>query len=219
MNSLIIGGTSGLGLELARKFSEEGEVIVTGRHDPEVDFAEYREFDLAQENLTESIDKLISDAPKIDRFVYAAGYYQEGRITDLSNEEIEAMMNVGARALVYFVKAILDKQDGFDELITITSTSQWTPRKLEPVYNYAKAAAGHFSNSIAEDGRVKKVLVAGPAGMDTPFWEGIERDDLDTMMKPEWVAEQIVELEKEDYKYRFARILRQPQRVEVVETR
>jgi short-subunit dehydrogenase len=213
---LVIGGTSGLGFEIAKQFRELGDrVVITGRQNPK----EYGELDLGPNGLVKRIEELVKGLPRLNSLVYAAGYYQEGRITDLSEEEIETMLNVGERGLIYSVRAILNKQDELDELITITSTSQWTPRQKEPAYNAAKAAAGHFSNGMAEDGRIKKVLVAGPAGMQTKFWDGVERDDLHTMMDPTWVAEQVIKLRNSDKKYRFARILREPQRVELVEER
>jgi short-subunit dehydrogenase len=219
MNTLIIGGTTGLGLKLAKRFKEGGDnVIVTGRKEIKEDI-EFKAFDLSSPELARRINDFVVELPDVDRLVYAAGYFQEGRITDLSDAEIEEMIDVGGRGLIYFVKSLLSKQDKLDELITITSTSQWTPRQKEPVYNFAKAGVAHFSNAIAEDGRVAKVLVAGPAGMRTEFWEGIDRDDLNEMLDPSWVADQIIDLASEDYKYRFARILRQPARVEIIETR
>jgi short-subunit dehydrogenase len=219
MNTLIIGGTTGLGLELAKKLNQSGDtVIVTGRKEIN-EGVEFKAFDLSSPKLATRIKDFVGELPNIDRLVYAAGYFQEGRITDLSDDEIEEMISVGGRGLIYFVKSLLAKQDALAELITITSTSHWTPRQKEPVYNFAKAGAGHFSNGIAEDGRVGKVLVAGPAGMKTPFWDGVERDDLDEMLDPAWVADQIIDLTKEEYRYRFAKILRQPARVEIAETR
>jgi len=219
MNTLIIGGTTGLGLELAKKYKDGGDtVIVTGRKDSN-SFIEYRPFNMSLPELAERIDDFIDKCPHVERLIYAAGYFQEGRITDLRDDEIEEMINVGGRGLIYFVKSVLTKQDELSELITITSTSQWTPRQKEPVYNFSKAGAAHFSNAIAEDGRVGKVLVVGPAGMRTEFWEGIDRDDLDEMLDPAWVADKIIQLSSDKYKYRFARILRQPARVEIVETR
>ena len=219
MTTLIIGGTTGLGLELAKQLTANGDsVIVTGRKEIKEDI-KFQKFDLSQVNLAGSIEGFVSELPVIERLMYAAGYFQEGRVTDLSESEIEEMISVGARGLIYFVRALLQKQGELQELITITSTSQWTPRQKEPIYNFAKAGAAHFSNAIAEDGRVVKVLVIGPAGMKTAFWEGIERDDLDEMLDPRWVAEQIIDLEKDDYSYRSVRILRQPARVEITETR
>lgn len=221
MNSLVVGGSSGLGLEIAKKLHVSGdEVCVTGRR---INFDEpgltYERFDLTQADLPKRIGELVMKLPEIDTFVYAAGYFQEGQITELSNEQIEEMLDVGGRGLIYFMKSILDKQNELDELITITSTSQWTPRQYEPVYNFAKAGAGHFSNAMAEDGRVDKVLVAGPAGMDTAFWDGVERDDKAEMLDPSWVAGEVIKLREDDYKYRFAKILREPPRVEIEETR
>lgn len=220
MTSLVIGGTSGLGLELAKDLQATGsEVYVTGRRELDEPSLHYEKFDLTAPDLPQRIGELVMRLPEINTLVYAAGYFQEGRVTDLSEQEIEQMIDVGGRGLVYFVKAVLDKQGSLDELITITSTSQWTPRKLEPIYNFAKAGAAHFSNAMAEDGRVSKVLVAGPAGMKTAFWEGIERNDLYKMLDPAWVADEIIKLRQDDYKYRFAKIMREPARVEIVETR
>jgi short-subunit dehydrogenase len=221
MNTLIVGGTSGLGLEIARNEAELGnEVIVTGRHDPKVGFAEYREFDLSKDNLPARIGEFVMNLPTVNSLVYAAGYYQEGRITDLSDEDVDAMINVGGRALIFFTKKLLDKQNELDELVTVTSTSQWTPRELEPVYNFVKAGAGHYSHGQALDERIGKTLVVGPSGMDTEFWNGVDKDT-SKMMKPEWVAKRVMELRQRDDKYIFAKILGAtgvlPQRVEVVE--
>ncbi len=75
-----------------------------------------------------------------------------------------------------------------------------------------------LSNSVSFDERVGKVLVAGPAGMNTRFWEKNPRD-MSNMLDPKWVAEQILDQYSGNFKYKFARILRGPARVEVVETR
>lgn len=220
MPALVVGGTSGLGLEIAKELHTAGnEVYVTGRRELNEPNLHYEPFDLTAPELPKRIGELVMRLPEINTLVYAAGYFQDGRVTDLAEEQIENMIDVGGRGLIYFMKAILEKQDELAELITVTSTSQWTPRQREPIYNFAKAGAAHFSNAMAEDGRVGKVLVAGPAGMRTAFWDGIERDDLDKMLDPEWVADEIVKLRNDDYKYRFAKIMRDPARVEVVETR
>lgn len=219
MNTLIVGGTSGLGLALAKEFVDKGDkVIVTGRHKPEVDFVEFKKVDLSA-NPAHAIGQLAKELPKIDKLVYSAGFYQFGRVTDLSNEQIEQMVNVSGTGLIYFMRELLARQGSLGELITITSSSQWTPRKNEPIYNFAKAGIGHFSNAMAEDGRVDKVLVVGPSGMRTKFWDGVKRDDLDKMLDKEWVAQQVVKAQDGDYKYKLIKILRQPARVEEAEKR
>ncbi len=221
MNSLIIGGTSGLGLEVARQMHEAGDnVTVTGRRELDESGITVEHFDLTEPELPRRIGELVTKLPDIDVVVYAAGYFQDGRVTDLSDEQIEEMMDVGGRGLIYLMRSVLDKQDHLPELVTITSTSQWTPREREPIYNFTKAGAAHLSHSMVRDGRVDKVLVAGPAGMRTNFWDGEDKSDaeLESMLDPTWVAEQIMELRSDGYSYRYAQILREPPRVEIVET-
>ena len=177
MTVLVVGGSSGLGLALAKELSDAGaEVIVTGRKDPKVKFARFHKFDLSAASLVVKIDKYVKTLPKINSLFYVAGFYQYGTVTDLSPKQIEDMLSVGGRGLIYFARALLAKQGGFDELVTITSTSQWMPRKFEPIYNFIKAGEGQFSNGLAEDGRIKKVLVVGPSGMRTEFWDGVDHD-------------------------------------------
>jgi short-subunit dehydrogenase len=220
MNVLIVGGSSGLGLALAKELvDQKNQVIVTGRNDPKVGFAKFHKFDLSDSNLPQKIEKYVATLPKIDALFYVAGFYQYGTVTDLSPKQIEEMLSVGGRGLIYFVRALLSKQGGFDELVTITSTSQWMPRKFEPIYNFIKAGEGQFSNGLAEDGRIKKVLVVGPSGMRTEFWDGVQHDEWDDFLDKQWVAQQIAKARKTKYQYKFIKILRQPARVEIADSR
>lgn len=221
MTRLIVGGTSGLGLEIAKLYVENQpseEVVVTGRRDLKTPGVKVETLDLSGGDLSKRIKEFVGGLPKVDTLVYAAGYFQEGTITDLSDDEIEEMISVGGRGLIYFVKHLLNKQGALDEVITITSTSHWTPRKLEPVYNYTKAGAGHFASGLSEDDRIGKSLVVGPAGMATNFWEGQGRD-MGEMLDPAWVAKEIIKLNQGEFVYKFSKILRQPSRVEIVEVR
>ncbi len=216
MQTLIVGGTSGLGLELGREFREAGDdVVVTGRRELDEPGIEVVNFDLTEPDLVRRIGELTLRLPHIDTVVYAAGYSQDGLITDLDAEEIDTMIDVGGRSLIFFIQALLDKQHHIDELITIGSTSQWTPRKREPVYNFVKAGAALFTEAIAQDDRVDATMLVGPSGMNTNFWEGSNRDDLEEMLDPVWVAQQIVELNDDDFSFKSVKILRNPDRVEV----
>lgn len=218
---LIIGGTSGLGLDLARSLVDTAHsVIVTGRRDIKEQGIHVRHFELGQtEKLYSQIEEFVNVLPHIDTLIYAAGFLQLGLVTDLSERDIEKMMNVGLISPIYFVQQVLKKQGKLTEFVAITSTSQWTPRLLEPVYTAVKAGLGAFSNSLSLDERVTKTLVAAPAGMDTNFWPEQDKRDPSIMLDSGWVAKAINELRQDSYKYRFARILREPARVEIVETR
>lgn len=113
---------------------------------------------------------------------------------------------------------VLNHQKYLPGLIAVTSTSQWTPRLREPVYTAVKAGLGMFANSVSLDPAIGKTLVAAPAGMKTPFWKGTDKDTSD-MLDPAWVADQILNLYNDDFKYKYARIMRGPSRVEIMEKR
>lgn len=222
MNCLIIGGSSGLGLSLAQKLSDTYEVYITGRNDPKVSGLAFHPLDLADANATlTAIDSLLQKLPHIDLLIYAAGFFQDGTVTKISIDQIDAMLSVGLTSAVYITRQLLESQGDLPEFIAITSTSQWTPRLKEPVYTAVKAGLGAYANSLSLDPRVGKTLVAGPAGMATNFWKGTDKTEHDTaqMLDPDWVADRIVELRQKEYDYQFARILRGPARVEVQETR
>jgi short-subunit dehydrogenase len=221
MNCLIIGGTSGLGLSLAQKLQDNYVVHITGRHKPDIPDLHFHALDLSAPDFRKHADALIAGLPHIDLLVYAAGFFQDGTLTDLDVQQIDEMLGVGLTAPLYITRAVLHNQNDLPEFIAITSTSQWTPRLREPVYTAVKAGLGAFANSLSLDPRVKKTLVAGPAGMATNFWHDTDptEHDISTMLDPDWVADKIQELRKDTYTYAFARILRQPARVEIQEVR
>lgn len=220
MRSLIVGGTSGLGLELARLLIKEGdEVIVTGRKNPSVAGLSFQKFDLdIGAELPKAVDTLVSALPKIDRFIYAAGFYQEGNLTELEIQSIQNMLDVGLNAAIWFCRELLQTSGEIKQFVAITSSSQYKPREKQIIYSATKAGLGHFANSLSLDPRVGKVLVAAPESMKTKFWQATEHNTK-PFNDPAWVAKQIVDALKVDYKYAFVKILRDPARTEVVETR
>lgn len=220
MNCLIIGGTSGLGLSLGRKLKDDYTVTVTGRHDPKETGIRYEHLDLSDsKDLSGRIEKAVETVGAVDLLIHAAGFYQEGTLTEIEPSAIHEMVTVGLEAIALVAREVLVRQESLGGYISITSTSQWNPRLLEPVYAAVKAGQGALANSIALDPRVKKTLVAGPSGIATPFWEGWDKDT-SKMLDPDWVADEIIKAYNTgDFSYKFAKILRNPDHVEVAETR
>lgn len=221
--ALVVGGTSGLGAHLGTLLSYNHDVVVTGRTNRFDAHTQFAPLDLNSLSLAEDIENLLASLPPIDVLVYAAGFFQEGTIDVLDEFEIERMIKLGLTAPALLLRCILRRQHELGGVIAITSTSQWTPRLNEPVYTGVKAGLGMLANSVSLDSRVGKVLVAAPSGMKTPFWDGYHKD-VSGMLDPEWVANQILRVWREthwneDYKYKFVRILRNPRRIESVETR
>lgn len=219
MNALVVGGTSGLGLELAKLLkANHDHVIITGRTNPKQSGLDFREVPLSLNAGSARLNWIVDDNPRFDMVVYNPGFYQEGHISDLTSDQILEMVNVGFLAAVLLMQRVMKKQDYLPCFVAVTSTSQFIPREFEPVYTAVKAALGMFANSLSLDPRIGKILVAAPAGMKTNFWAGTDKDT-SGMLDPAWVAEQIIKLLEEDFKYKYARILRGPARVEIVEVR
>lgn len=219
-NILIVGGTSGLGLELAERYAALGQsVFVTGRKDPARSELTFLPLSITANSgeTAENVRKLKENLPQINTLVYAAGFYQEGHIDDLKEEEILTMVNTGLVAPSLLVHHLKNNPGKPLKVMLVTSSSQYTPRELEPIYTATKAGLGMLGASLSIDPGIGKVLVVAPSGMKTPFWSGTK--DVSEYLDPGWAAEEIIRLSSGPFKYKFAKILRNPARTEVVETR
>ncbi len=145
-----------------------------------------------------------------------AGYYQEGTVDELTDNDIASMTNVGITAPAMLIRRLKTNPGAPLKVMLITSSSQYTPREREPLYAATKAGLGMLGACLGLDSELGKVLVIAPSGMKTPFWD--ETKDTTGYLEPKWVAEKIIELSSGPFKYKYAKILRGPERVEVVET-
>ena len=215
---LIVGGTSGLGLALATLLCEKGEeVFVTGKHNPENVALIYLPLVIGAEtkNMDEELDHILEKIGPVDLLVYAAGFSQIGTLDVLTDKEIDAMLNISLAVPAKLLQRILQRQKKLPGLIAITSTSQWIPRMEEPVYAATKAGLAMLVASVSLDPRIKKTLVVWPSGMNTKMQVGRKYKGI--LLDPSWVATQILEWYKTDFKYQLIRILRDPPRVETLE--
>lgn len=219
-NILVVGGSSGLGRALAGCYHAQGhKVTITGRKDPHDPRLAFHAFAITAQNdtLATQLDALLAATGPIDMLIYAAGYYQEGTLDQLSDAEILTMLNVGLTAPTLLIQRLKKTARQPCDIVLITSSSQYTPREKEPVYTAVKAGLGMLGASLALDRGIGKVLVAAPSGMATPFWDA--QKAVHDFLSPEWVAQEIVTLFNAPFTYRYAKILRGPAYVEIVEER
>jgi len=198
-HALIVGGTSGLGLEIALLLTQSHSIRVTGRNRRQIpDGIEFTPLDLGSDAFVpENLDLLLSGYlnQQIDLLVWAAGFDENGTISDLEDSDIMSTLNVGLIAPAMFLGRLLRKQSSLGGFIAITSTSQITPRLREPMYCASKAGLAMLAQCLSLDPRVGKVLVAGPTGMNTPFWKSRGgRADADQLLSPSTVAAETIRL-------------------------
>lgn len=223
--ALVVGGTSGLGLEIGRQLANEYDYHVTavGSRDPEDTGLHQINVIPLQRGMKigQHLLWLYSDDPKpkeFDLFVYAAGFRQDGRIDQLGEDEIMRTVNVGLLAPSAFLRRLIVQEKGLPGFIAVTSTSASVPREREPLYCATKAALEMLTHSVSLDSRVGKSMVLAPSGMNTKFWAGDDRDT-SGYLDPKWVAAQALRQFHTDFKYKQVKVLRNPSRVEIVETR
>lgn len=166
--------------------------------------------------LGQDIDRVLECFDPVHTLVYAAGFLQRGHIDELEDNDLGAMVNVGLLAPMLLIQRLKRRSDFPLKIILITSSSQYTPRELEPAYCATKSGLGMLGASLVRDQSLGKVLVVAPSGIRTSFWDNTY-EDTKTMLDPIWVANQIVELSSGSFKYKYAKLLRNPERVEVVE--
>lgn len=218
-NILIIGGTSGVGLELARHYTSDGHnVCITGRKNPDLREATFLELSITHDaaRLATDIDRVLGRFTSVNTLIYTAGFLQRGHIDALGDDDLGTMVNVGLLAPMMLIQRLKRRSESPLKIMLVTSSSQYTPRELEPVYCATKSGLGMLGAALVLDQGLGKVLVVAPSGIRTPFWENTE-EDTETMLDPGWVSDQIVELSSGSFKYKFAKILREPARVEIVE--
>ncbi len=216
-NILIVGGSSGVGLDLAKHYVADGHsVCITGRCDPQLQGAKFHHLDIGAGEMSAQLDELLNGFSDIHTVIYAAGFLQRGRIETLDDGALTSMVNLGLLVPMMLVARLKPIAPTPLKVMLIGSSSGYTPRPNEPAYAAAKAGLSMFGASIARDPEIGKVLVAAPSGINTRFWAGTD-EDTSTMLQSRWVAEQIVDLSSGAFKYKYAKILRDPSRVEVVD--
>lgn len=197
-------------------------MCVTGRHEPDIALfprIEYQQLSITDDvtALTLDIDKVLIRFTRVNTIVYCAGFLQRGHIDALSDAALQRMTNVGLLAPMMLIQRLKNNLDTPLKIMLITSSSQYTPRELEPAYCAVKSGLGMLGASLVRDHDIGKVLVVAPSGISSKFWEG-SGEDTSTMLDVDWVAEQVVALSSGVFKYKYAKLLRNPARVDVVET-
>ncbi len=224
--ALFIGGTTGLGLELARTAHADGwDVTIAGRTAETCPlvakgFAKPFPLDLEAERINIPPDH----AGPFDLIVWAAGVYQEGRFLELIPRAIDRYARnhlIGPISAITELLRTNRRREKPCHLVVIGSTSAYVSRVDESLYDALKAAKAQLARALGKelprDLPGSKVLLACPGGMATPFWEGRDRDT-SKFMDPFDVAFAIWhEVQFQKTPFLEIRILRQPDRSPKVE--
>ena len=155
---LIVGGTSGIGHELARRFDSAGSSVVVGGRSTHL-FAGLEgegfgavEIDVtSQASVSRARDEVLQAYPSLDTVVTMSGV---GMPEDLRNSDhfadAEATMAVNflgtVRVIDAFTPHLLERGSG--TIVTVSSGIGFLPFPLMPTYGASKAAIHAYSEAL-----------------------------------------------------------------------
>lgn len=199
---IILGGTSGLGWEMAQQLRAAGRrVVVLGKTHVPTQHGEGLALDVYYPEQVaaapEAIERLLG-GERIEQFVWAAGYGWRGDFE--AQTDVRAMAEVnfaGPLPLIQWAWQRMITQDASSTLTIIGSTSSVKARADEAVYVATKHAQAGLARSLglqAEEQRLSvKVALFLPGAMKTPFWWGREPSDYVLFNDPVKVAAHILD--------------------------
>jgi uncharacterized protein len=210
--SVISGGTSGLGLEIAELLVKSGKnVLILGRHTDKLSLASGRLKNAARKSKSESLTCNIGneeDVKKVIKFLEENRYSVEylfnnagmGLFTKAHKSTsalVDTIFEANLKGMILLTSAILGLTSEEDELtiVNIMSTSALLGRAEETIYCAAKWGARGYTEALRTElkGSKRNIIAVYPGGMKTDFWKipGQNRDT-SSFMDPAEVAEKVV---------------------------
>jgi uncharacterized oxidoreductase len=183
---LITGGSSGIGLELARQLCAQNTVIITGRNQEKLDAATaalggihtYRS-DASEPKDIESLHSAVTkEFPSLNVLINNAGIMRKinlrDGVADLAdiNREIEINLSGPIRMVKQFLPHLERQQSA--AIVNVTSGLAFVPFPISPLYSAAKAGLHAFTQALRIQMRNSAVSVfeLAPPGTETPLFRG-----------------------------------------------
>jgi NAD(P)-dependent dehydrogenase (short-subunit alcohol dehydrogenase family) len=197
--ALVTGGSSGIGLAIARMLADEGHALtLVSRTAAKIEAAAAEigalavAADVSQEEGAERAVALHRERHgRLDLLVNSAGVGVGGRIEDLSTKHWDLQIGVNLRGTFLVTRAALPLlRAARGQVVNLASIAGTIPTPGLAAYGAAKAAVISFTRSLnaemADDG-VRATAIC-PGFVDTPMaaWAGIPAEE---MIRPEDCAE------------------------------
>ena len=197
--ALVTGGSSGIGLAIARMLGEEGFALtLASRTQAKVEAAaeELGAHAVAadvsnEENCRRLVQEHAAHWGRLDVLVNSAGVGIFGRIDELPTKQLDLQLDVNFRGLMLVTAAALPLlRESSGLVVKLSSISAVSPAPVLPVYGAAKAGVLAFTRSLnrAEADHGVRATALCPGFVDTPMASQAPVDPAE-MIRPEDCAE------------------------------
>lgn len=198
-SALVTGGSSGIGLAIARMLREEGYALTLAsrtREKVEGAAAELGAHAVAADvSKAEDCESVV--AAHVDRhggldvLVNSAGVGIAARLEDAQLKHIDRQLNINLRGLALVTQhAIPHLRESKGWIVNLSSIAGTGPVPVLPIYAASKAAVISLTKTLNEDldGDGVRAIALCPGFVDTPMAEysGLEHEE---MIRPEDCAE------------------------------
>jgi len=211
--SIISGGSSGLGLEIADLLVKSGKkVLILGRNSIKITEASSRLKKSAKGNLSEALicnigneeevrkvgDYLTNNDLSVEYLFNNAGMGLFTKADTSTSTMIDTVFEANLKGMILLTSLILRLTPLEDELtiVNIMSTSALFGRAEETIYCAAKWGARGYTEALRTElkGTKRNIIAVYPGGMMTDFWKipGQNRD-ISSFMDPAEVARKIID--------------------------
>ncbi|MFT7837114.1 SDR family oxidoreductase [Saccharothrix sp. BKS2] len=197
--AVVTGGTSGIGLAIARRFVAEGaQVFVTGRRQDRIDAAAAElgpravavRCDVGNLAELDALYEVVAQrSGRIDVLVANAGGAVPAVLGDITEEQFDSMFATNVKGAVFGVQKAMPLLSKGASVILIGSSTSSRPDRGMEVYGATKAALRNFARSWTLNARENgfRVNVLSPGPIRTPGLLGVvpedRRDDFVTMFE------------------------------------
>ena len=157
-NSIVFGGTSGIGKELSKKLLLDGyKVVITGRSIDLLyelkaqypDKVKVRQNDVQDIKQTEAIFNEIADElGTVDIIIHCSGIGYENPNLEWNKEYDTLKTNVVGATKIYDLAFLLFKKQGFGHLVGISSIASLRGNRESPAYFASKAFQVNYLESL-----------------------------------------------------------------------
>jgi NAD(P)-dependent dehydrogenase (short-subunit alcohol dehydrogenase family) len=197
--ALVTGGSSGIGLAIARLLHEEGfDLTLAARTRVKVEEVA-RWFDALaaagdvakEDDCRRIVDEHRERHGRLDVLVNSAGIGIAGRVDELPAKHLDLQLDVNLRGLMLVTAAALPLlRESRGLVVNLASIAGTIPSPRLPVYGAAKAAVIQFTTTLnhAEEEHGVRATAISPGFVDTPMteWAPVRAEQ---MIRPEDCAE------------------------------